>query len=118
MTIEFIGIAATQESSESGAATPVNGSTARDGVSARTEAAAARGPVVQPGYLRDLARTHEAAGFDRILVAHSSASPDGFTVADQIPPAGKSGVQGAAPGFGKGRVRREGPPQAPHRETA
>jgi alkanesulfonate monooxygenase len=84
MTIEFIGIAATQETSESGAATPVNGSTGRDGVSAQTEAAAARGPVVQPGYLRDLARAHEEAGFDRILVAHSSASPDGFTVADQI----------------------------------
>ncbi|MFE2427695.1 LLM class flavin-dependent oxidoreductase [Streptomyces sp. NPDC059373] len=83
MTIEFIGIAATQETSESGAATPVNGG-ARDGVSAQTEAAAAHGPVVQPVYLRALARAHEEAGFDRILVAHSSASPDGFTVADQI----------------------------------
>ncbi|MDX6311601.1 MAG: alkanesulfonate monooxygenase [Streptomyces sp.] len=83
MTIEFIGIAATQETSESGAATPVNGG-ARDGVSAQTEAAAAHGPVVQPAYLRALARAHEEAGFDRILVAHSSASPDGFTVADQI----------------------------------
>ncbi|MDX6350111.1 MAG: alkanesulfonate monooxygenase [Streptomyces sp.] len=83
MTIEFIGIAATQETSESGAATPVNGG-AGDGVSAQTEAVAAHGPVVQPAYLRALARAHEEAGFDRILVAHSSASPDGFTVADQI----------------------------------
>ncbi|MGW6059229.1 LLM class flavin-dependent oxidoreductase [Streptomyces sp. NPDC055189] len=81
MPIEFIGIAATQETSESGSGTPVAG---RDGISARTESGHARGPVVEPGYLRDLARAHEASGFDRVLVAHSSASPDGFTVADQI----------------------------------
>jgi alkanesulfonate monooxygenase len=65
MTIEFIGIAATQPGSESEAVTPT-------------------GPVVQPAYLRELALTHERAGFDRILVAHSSATPDGFVVADQV----------------------------------
>ncbi|MEU6676216.1 LLM class flavin-dependent oxidoreductase [Streptomyces sp. NPDC046925] len=81
MAIEFIGIAATQETSESGSGTPVAG---RDGISAQTESGHARGPVVQPGYLRDLARAHETSGFDRVLVAHSSASPDGFIVADQI----------------------------------
>ncbi|MGW6158351.1 LLM class flavin-dependent oxidoreductase, partial [Streptomyces sp. NPDC055144] len=52
--------------------------------SAQTEAGHASGPVVQPAYLRELARAHEESGFDRVLVAHSSASPDGFTVADQI----------------------------------
>ncbi|OON82563.1 LLM class flavin-dependent oxidoreductase [Streptomyces tsukubensis] len=81
MSVEFIGFAATQESSESGPATPAAD---RDGGSARPGAGEARGPVVQPGYLREVARVHEEAGFDRVLVAHSSASPDGFTVADQI----------------------------------
>ncbi|MFE6887709.1 LLM class flavin-dependent oxidoreductase [Streptomyces sp. NPDC057694] len=62
--IEFIGFAATHESSESGPR--------------------AEGPVVQPDYVREVARVHEASGFDRVLIAHSSASPDGFTVADQV----------------------------------
>jgi alkanesulfonate monooxygenase len=65
MTIEFIGIAATAPHSE-------------------TEIAARQSDPVQPGYLEELARAHEDAGFDRVLVAHSSASPDGFTVADQV----------------------------------
>ncbi|MFE2745735.1 LLM class flavin-dependent oxidoreductase [Streptomyces scopuliridis] len=81
MTIEFIGIAATQETSESGSATPAPG---RDGISTQSETGRASGPVVQPAYLRELACAHEESGFDRVLVAHSSASPDGFTVADQI----------------------------------
>jgi len=63
MSIEFIGIASTAPFSETGTAP---------------------GPVVQPGYLRELALAHEQSGFDRILVAHSSGSPDGFTVADQV----------------------------------
>jgi alkanesulfonate monooxygenase len=63
MAVEFIGIARTTETSETIAAT---------------------GPAVQPGYLQALARAHEASGFDRVLVAHSSASPDGFTVTNQI----------------------------------
>jgi alkanesulfonate monooxygenase len=63
MPVEFIGIAAATETSETIAAT---------------------GPAVQPGYLQALARAHEESGFDRVLVAHSSASPDGFTVAGQI----------------------------------
>jgi alkanesulfonate monooxygenase len=63
VSIEFIGIAATSPGSET---------------------AAAGGPPVRPDYLRALALAHEESGFDRVLVAHSSASPDGFTVADQI----------------------------------
>jgi alkanesulfonate monooxygenase len=61
--IEFIGIASTQAHSETGI-TP--------------------GPVVDPGYLTELAWSHEESGFERVLVAHSSSSPDGFVVADQI----------------------------------
>lgn len=65
MSIEFIGIAATAPHSE-------------------TEIATTQTDPVQPGYLEELARAQEEAGFDRVLVAHSSASPDGFTVADQV----------------------------------
>ncbi len=64
MPVEFIGIAATKPFSETGT---------KD-----------TGPAVQPAYLRELALAHEESGFDRVLVAHSSASPDGFTVADQV----------------------------------
>ncbi|HWG26505.1 LLM class flavin-dependent oxidoreductase [Actinospica sp.] len=65
MTIEFIGIAHTRPGSESEAADPGT-------------------PLIQPDYLRSIAQAHEDSGFDRVLVAHSSASPDGFTIADQI----------------------------------
>ncbi len=41
------------------------------------------GPVVQPDYLRALARAHEAAGFDRVLIPHSASMVDGFVLADQ-----------------------------------
>jgi alkanesulfonate monooxygenase len=61
--VEFIGIARTAD---------------------RSETITETGPVVQPDYLRELVQAHEQAGFDRVLVAHSSASPDGFLVADQI----------------------------------
>ena len=63
--IEFIGITGTRPGSE-------------------TETAVADGPVVQPGYLQGLALAHEESGFDRVLIAHSSASPDGFVIADQV----------------------------------
>lgn len=65
MSIEFIGIAHTRPGSES-------------------EAVGSDVPAIQPEYLYALAQAHEQSGFDRVLVAHSSASPDGFTVADQI----------------------------------
>ncbi len=63
MQVEFIGIAHTADYSE----TNTN-----------------PGPVVQPDYLRRIAQVHEQSGFDRVLVAHHSSSPDGFTVANQI----------------------------------
>lgn len=61
--VEFIGLVATQETSES---------------------LAGEGPVVQPGYVRRLARAHEESGFDRVLIAHWSSAPDGFVVAGQV----------------------------------
>jgi len=80
MPVEFIGIAHTSDYSETNARS---------------------GPPVQPEYLRALARVHEESGFDRVLVAHSSASPDGFTVANQVLNAtGRLGVLLAhRPGF-------------------
>jgi alkanesulfonate monooxygenase len=63
MPVEFIGIAHTSDYSETNARS---------------------GPVIQPDYLRALARAHEESGFDRVLVAHTSSSPDGFTVTDQV----------------------------------
>jgi alkanesulfonate monooxygenase len=64
MTIEFIGFASTQEYSES--------------------TGPADGPPVDPAYLGTVAQAHEDSGFDRVLIAHSSASPDGFLIADQV----------------------------------
>src|SRR6185503_7607653 len=43
-----------------------------------SETIAASGPVVQPDYLRALARAHEAAGFDKVLIPPSSSMADGF----------------------------------------
>jgi len=64
MTIEFIGFASTQEYSES--------------------AGPADGDPVDPAYLSAVATAHERSDFDRVLIAHSSASPDGFVIADQV----------------------------------
>jgi alkanesulfonate monooxygenase len=63
MSIEFIGFSATQEVSET---------------------LLPQGPVVNKSFLGAVARAHEYAGFDRVLVAHSSASVDGFQVASYI----------------------------------
>ena len=38
-------------------------------------------PGVDPDYILDFARTHEAAGFDMVLTGYSSSTPDGFEVA-------------------------------------
>lgn len=42
------------------------------------------GPAVDPGWIRDFARAHEEAGFDRVLIGYSSASPDGFAIASAV----------------------------------
>jgi alkanesulfonate monooxygenase len=63
MSVEFIGFVATQESSE--IIPPV-------------------GPVIDKHYARAVALAHEAGDFDRVLIAHSSASPDGVVTASQI----------------------------------
>lgn len=60
MSVEFIGAVGTQPGSEIHPPT---------------------GPVINKDYVRRVALAHEGSGFDRILVAHSSASPDGYQVA-------------------------------------
>ncbi len=41
----------------------------------------ARGPAIDPGYLRASAQAHDVAGFDRILIGWYSNGPDGFQIA-------------------------------------
>lgn len=60
MSIEFIGLTASQESSET---------------------LLPHGPAINKEYLGSLARAHEYAVFDRVLIAHSSSSVDGLQVA-------------------------------------
>ncbi|MFT4084854.1 MAG: LLM class flavin-dependent oxidoreductase [Nocardioides sp.] len=79
MTIEFIGITATQRVSTAGGAAAVTA-----GFATQSESGTPVGPIVDKEYAHELARAHEAAGFDRVLIAHSSSMPDGFVVADQV----------------------------------
>ena len=42
------------------------------------------GPALDPAWIRELAQAHEEAGFDRVLIGYSSASPDGFAIAAAV----------------------------------
>jgi alkanesulfonate monooxygenase len=42
------------------------------------------GLAADPDYPVRMAALHEESGFDRLLVGHSSSSPDGFSVANQV----------------------------------
>lgn len=42
------------------------------------------GPVVDPDYLIDLSRAHEASGFDRVLVGYGSVAPEGWAIAGSV----------------------------------
>ncbi|MET0295995.1 MAG: LLM class flavin-dependent oxidoreductase [Microbacterium sp.] len=48
---------------------------------AGSESRSIDGPIVDPQYVRDFSRAHEASGFDRVLIGYSASSPDGFAVA-------------------------------------
>ncbi len=60
MAVEFIGFVAARDQSETRPAT---------------------GPVIDLDYVGAVARAHEAAGFDRVLVAHHSTGPDAVLLA-------------------------------------
>ncbi|HEY0277307.1 MAG TPA: LLM class flavin-dependent oxidoreductase, partial [Solirubrobacterales bacterium] len=61
MSVEFVGMIATLDQSET--------------------RAAAGGPLVDREYVRRFARAHEDGGFDKVLIGYSSGSPDGLQVA-------------------------------------
>ncbi|MGD0392556.1 MAG: LLM class flavin-dependent oxidoreductase [Acidimicrobiales bacterium] len=42
------------------------------------------GPVIDPGYLVDIARAHDAGGFDRVLVGYGAVAPEGWAVAATV----------------------------------
>jgi alkanesulfonate monooxygenase len=42
------------------------------------------GPVVDPGYLRDIAVAHDDAGFDRVLIGYGAVSPEGWAIAATV----------------------------------
>lgn len=44
----------------------------------------AQGPAIDPAFTRRFARVHEEGGFDRVLIGHSSSSPDGTQVAAYV----------------------------------
>jgi alkanesulfonate monooxygenase len=60
MSVDFIGLIATQDGSEARPAT---------------------GAFIDPGYAARIARAHEDSGFDQVLIGYSSAYPDGAQLA-------------------------------------
>ncbi|HUD16641.1 MAG TPA: LLM class flavin-dependent oxidoreductase [Acidimicrobiales bacterium] len=42
------------------------------------------GPVIDPGYLVDIARAHDEGGFDRVLIGYGAVSPEGWAVAATV----------------------------------
>jgi alkanesulfonate monooxygenase len=42
------------------------------------------GPVIDPGYLVDIARAHDVGGFDRVLAGYGAVAPEGWAVASTV----------------------------------
>jgi alkanesulfonate monooxygenase len=42
------------------------------------------GPVIDPGYLVDIAQAHDRGGFDRVLVGYGAVAPEGWAVAATV----------------------------------
>ena len=64
--------------------------------------------MIDPDFVRDFARAHEAAGFDRVLIGYHSTGPDAWLVAAQPPPT-QSGCT-CWWRTGRGSRRRRSPP--------
>jgi alkanesulfonate monooxygenase len=73
MPVEFIGMVGTREASE------IKGPLVDGPVVDWTE-----GSVIEPGYLEDIARAHEDAGFDRVLIGYGAVSPEGWAIASTV----------------------------------
>ncbi len=42
------------------------------------------GPVIEPSYVTEMARAHEASGFDRVLIGYGAVGPDGWPIAAAV----------------------------------
>lgn len=42
------------------------------------------GPVIDPGYLVDISKAHDDAGFDRVLIGYGAVGPEGWAVAATV----------------------------------
>jgi alkanesulfonate monooxygenase len=73
MPVEFIGMVGTREASE------IKGPLVDGPVVDWTE-----GSVIEPGYVEDMARAHEDAGFDRVLIGYGAVSPEGWAIAATV----------------------------------
>jgi alkanesulfonate monooxygenase len=73
MPIEIIGMVGTRDASE------IKGPLVDGPVVDWTD-----GPVIDPDYLVDIARAHEQAGFDRVLVGYGAVGPEGWAVAATV----------------------------------
>src|ERR1700677_4180356 len=73
MGIEIIGMVGTRDASE------VQGPLVDGPVADWTD-----GPVIDPGYLVDISRAHDDAGFDRVLIGYGAVGPEGWAVAASV----------------------------------
>ncbi len=73
MPIEIIGMVGTREASE------IKGPLVDGPVVDWMD-----GPVVDPAYLREIARAHEDGGFDRVLIGYGSVAPEGWAIAATV----------------------------------
>jgi alkanesulfonate monooxygenase len=73
MPLEIVGMVGTRDASE------IKGPLVDGPVVDWTD-----GPVVEPGYLEEISRAHEAAGFDRVLVGYGAVGPEGWAVASSV----------------------------------
>src|ERR1700727_1298815 len=73
MPVEIIGMVGTRDASE------IKGPTVDGPVVDWMD-----GPVVDPGYLLDIARAHDDGGFDRVLIGYGAVSPEGWAIAATV----------------------------------
>jgi alkanesulfonate monooxygenase len=73
MAIEIIGMVGTRDASE------IKGPLVDGPVVDWTE-----GAVIQPDYLRSIARAHDEAGFDRVLIGYGAVGPEGWAIAGTV----------------------------------
>lgn len=73
MSVEIIGMVGTRDASE------VQGPLVDGPIADWTD-----GPVIDPPYVVDLAKAHDDAGFDRVLIGYGAVGPEGWAVAGTI----------------------------------